>query len=698
MPSDKMHEKSPLWMSGSYATQGLVLRRAIVDEGLSRLTKTSIEFLSENKAIKLEELLGQTMTLNLKTAQENLRKFTGTIISVEEVALRDGYGHYLAEVRPWFWLLKRTLDSRIFQELKADDIIKQVFGDQGFTDFKFRTSKTFELREYCVQYRESDFDFVCRLMEEEGLYYYFEHKDSGPGNEVLVIADGATGHDDVPEESELTFYAGDDARQRLRDHVSEWASAQTLTSSKVSLEDYDFLTPSTDLEVAEKTVVSPKHKYTKFELYDYPGHYRKETNLGKERARVRMEAEAIRHERFRGKSTVRTLGTGKLFKLKGRDAFKGKEWLAADAIYHIQTTSGYEFVKRRQDLDVGPLEFPEDMTELYLMTFGAYPKKTQYRAQLKTPWPAIPSMHTAIVTGKKGEEIWTDEHGRIKVQFHWDRDGKMDEKTTCWIRVATPWSGKNWGMIHVPRIGQEVVVQFEEGDPDRPICTGMLYNKETMPPYTLPENQTQTGIKTNSSKGGGGYNELMMEDKKDEELMRIQAQKDHQMLVKNKSVVTIGHDEVDAGDHDDEGSLSEVIRNNVTRTINEGSHYYTIEQGDEEFKIETGSQTIEIKTDKTQTIQQGNLSTTVSQGDKSTTVSMGNITVDASMGKITMTAMQSIELKVGSSSVKVDQSGVTIKGMMVKAQGTAMAEVKAPMTTVKGDGMLTLKGGITMIN
>lgn len=690
MPSDKMHEKSPLWMSGSYATKGLVLRRAIVDESLSRLTKISVEFLSENKAIKLEELLGQTLTLNLRTAQENLRKFTGTIISVEEIALRDGYGHYLAEVRPWFWLLKRTLDSRIFQELKADDIIKQVFSDQGFTDFKFRTTKTLEVREYCVQYRESDFDFVCRLMEEEGLYYYFEHKDSGPGNETLVIADGATGHDDVPEESELTFYAGDDARQRLNDHVSEWASAQVLTSSKVSLEDFDFLTPSTELEVLEKTLVSPKHKYTKFELYDYPGHYRKNTGLGKERARVRMEAEAIRHERFRGKSTVRTLGTGKLFKLKGRDSFKGKEWLAADAIYHLQTTSGYEFVKRRQDLDVGPLEFPDDMTELFLMTFGAYPKQTQFRAPLETPWPEIPSMHTAIVTGKKGEEIWTDEHGRIKVQFHWDRDGKMDEKTTCWVRVATPWSGKNWGMIHVPRIGQEVVIQFEEGDPDRPICTGMLYNKETMPPYKLPDNATQTGIKTNSSKGGGGFNELMMEDKKDEELVRFQAEKDYQQIVKNNADITIGLEK------QDEGNLTQTVQNNQTETIVAGDHTFTVEQG---------SKTLSIKQDKTQTIEgnhtktvTGDDSTTIQQGNKSTTVSSGNMTVDVSMGKITITAMQSIELKVGSSSVKLDQSGVTIKGMMIKAKATAMAEVKGPMTTVKGDGMLTLKGGITMIN
>ena len=351
----------------------------------------------------------------------------------------------------------------------------------------------------------------------------------------------------------------------------------------------------------------------------------------------------------------------------------------------------------RHDIKAKNMDFPEEMKgDAYASTFGAIPKQEQFRAPLTTPWPEIAGLHTAIVTGPSGEEIWTNEHGQIKVQFHWDREGENDEKTTCWVRVVTPWSGKDWGMVAVPRIGQEVVIQFEEGDPDRPICTGMLYNKDTMPPYKYPDDQTQMGFKTNSSKGGGGYNEWMFEDKAGEELMRIQAQKDHQRLVKNESVVTIGLDEVDAGAHDEDGCESKVVKQHVTETLLEGDHYFT---------IETGSQEIEIKTDKTQTIEgkhtktiTGNDATTVEEGDMTVDVSMGDITVDAALGKIKMTAMQEILLKVGQSSIKIDNSGVTIKGLMIKVEGTAMVEAKAPMTTVKGDAMLTLKGGLTLIN
>jgi len=244
-----------------------------------------------------------------------------------------------------------------------------------------------------------------------------------------------------------------------------------------------------------------------------------------------------------------------------------------------------------------------------------------------------------------------------------------------------------------------VVIQFEEGDPDRPICTGMLYNKATMPPYDLPANQTQVGIRTDSSKDvndAEAYNELMFDDKADAEMMRVQAQKDHQMLIKNKSVVTIGLDEVDAGAHDGDGSLSQVVKKDVTETIKEGSHYETIEKGDQEIKIKTGSQILEIKTDKTQTIE-GKHTKTIT-GNDATTVKTGNMTVDVSSGKITMTAAMEIKLVVGGSSIKIDNSGVTIKGPIIKIHADGMAEMKSPMTTVKGTGMLTLKGGITMIN
>ena len=697
MAESRPHEASVVWMSGDYSARDVLLKRAIVREGLSTLTETTIEFQSKNKSLELKGFVGKAMRVHLIDESESEREFQGLCISVENLGFRDGYGHYVAEVRPWTWLLTRTQNCRIFQEMSAVEIIEEVLSEHGFADYQKRLSDSYGKRGYCVQYRESDFDFISRLMEEEGIYYYFDSYKAPSASEKMVLCDGVNGHSPLPGESTLRYHARDNTDRRRGDHIAEWAQQEILTSGKVTLNDYDFLSPTADLK-ATSSIQKGSHSHKDHEIYDYPGHYRKDTGLGNKQARVRMEAEAVRHKRWRGAGSVRTLATGFTFKLKDHpESAANSDYIVTDAVHYLQVDTDFKESGLRHDLKPRNVEFPEEVAgDAYACVFGAIPKTEQYRAPLETPWPGIPGMHTATVVGKSGEEIWTDEHGRIKVQFHWDRIGKKDENASCWVRVMTPWSGKGWGMVAVPRMGQEVVIQFEEGDPDRPICTGMLYNKETMPPYNYPGDQTQLGIKTNSSKGGGGYNELMFEDKKDAELMRVQAQKDHQMLVKNKSVTTIGLDQVDAGDHDEDGSESKVVRNHVTETIQEGNHYYTIQQGDEEYKIETGSQLLEIKKDKTQKIE-GKHTKTIT-GNDSTTVQSGDMSVDVSSGKITMTAAMEILLKVGGSSVKIDNSGVTIKGPMIKIQADGMAEVKSPMTTVKGEGMLVLKGGVTMIN
>ncbi|MEX0350805.1 MAG: type VI secretion system Vgr family protein [Paracoccaceae bacterium] len=705
----KMHEKQVLWQTNTFnlkpvvvegdSVDPLVIRRAIVKEGLSKLTEISVEFLSRDVKVKLEDMLGKIMTVHMKTGQDNERLFTGTVVSVERLAYRDGYLQLLAELRPWFWMLTKTRDCRIFQEKKADEIIKQVFDDLGFSDYKFNIRGTLPKRDYCVQYRETDYDFVCRLAEEEGIYFYFDHSDADKKYEKLVLTDDKGTHSNIAEESKLEYWPADDGKQRTDERVTEWGYGEAVVSGNVVLRDFDFLKPQPETyEIREKSTLKPKHSHKDYEVFDYPGHYYSDKTLGKKRAQVRMEIEELEHQDLRGRATVRTMATGEKFKLTEHDdKAMNDEYLVTSATHYLQTTSGYEFVKRETDLDTGALEFEEENKDLYRVDFTVIPAKVQYRAPQDTPWPRIPGLHTAIVTGPSGEEIYTDEHGRIKVQFHWDREGKKNEKTTCWIRVMTPWSGSGWGMVHIPRIKQEVVVQFEEGDPDRPICTGMLYNKDTKVPWTLPENKTQSGIKTNSSTGGKGYNEFMFEDKKGKELVRFQAEKDEERLVKDRVVETIGLDALDvkvtAGD---EKSLTRTVKQHVKETIKSGDHT---------FKIETGSQMVEIKTDQTETIEgkstrtvTGNNAETIKQGNKDTTVKLGNISVDASAGKITMTAAQSIELKVAGSSVKIDPKGVTIKGPMITVTGDAKADVKSPLTTVEGSGVLTLKGGVVMIN
>jgi len=703
MVVSKGHENDLAWMSGSYSTEGLMLSRAIVREGLSKLTETTIEFAATKAQPKLEDLVGKTMNVHVMRNPDTEQQFSGLCVSVEYLGFRNGYEIYVAEVRPWFWLLTRTSDLRVFQDKSTVDIIKQLFSEYGFSDYTDKLSDSYAPREYCLQYRESDYAFLCRLMEEEGIYFYFDSTTSPSSPEKLVLCDGVSGHIPAQGGADIEFHARDDRDRRREEHISEWAKEEILTRGKVTLNDFDFLTPSADLKVTS-AIPKGKHSYKDYEVYDYQGHYRKDTGLGDKRARVQMEAQAIRHKRWRGASSVATLGTGYTFTLKEHPVKdNNKEYLVIEAEHHVKlawdygeresrTTEVATSGEMRHDVKPKNMDYPEEMAhDTYAGTFTAILKADQFRAPLVTPWPEVQGLQTATVVGKSGEEIWTDEHGRIKIQFHWDREGKKNETSSCFVRVVTPWSGKNWGMVAIPRMGQEVVIQFEDGNPDRPICTGMLYNAETMPPYTYPDDQTQLGIKTNSSKGGGGYNELMFDDKKDSELMRVQAEKDHQMLVKDRSTVTVG---MDAPDPEvtsaDEKSYVFTVQQHMTETVHEGDRTEVVETGDKSENIQTGNMTLDVDT--------GDLTETIAQGNHTETVSLGNLTVDVTAGKIAMSAGQEIKLTVGASSVKIDNSGVTIKGPMIKIEGTGMVEAKAPMTTVKGEAMLTLKGGLTMIN
>jgi type VI secretion system secreted protein VgrG len=711
--------KHPVWLEGDYAPTGLELTRAVMREGLSQLTETTIEFKATKSPPKLKQMVGKRMTVAVKTPSDTDRHFSGICVAVEALGFKDGFQQYAAEVRPWFWLLKRATNNRIFQNMTALQIIEKVFSDHGLSDYTNKVNETPAEREYCVQYRETDFDFVCRLMEEEGIYYFFDNATAKNALEKMVLCDGLSAHKPMPNGPKIQFYTKSGGGPNRRgDYVSEFANSEMLTSGKVTLMDFDFEKPTADLKTVN-SIAKGDHGYKNFELYDTPGHYR-ETGLGNKRARVRMEAEAIKHQVYRGSGVVRNMAVGYVIALDEHPEHKASdEFLVHSAIHYCQVSNDFADDDVRRDLAIAGLEFPEDLQKQnYFCTFTAVPKKEQFRAPLTTEWPRISGLHTATVVGKSGEEIYTDKYGRIKVQFHWDRDGKKDENSSCWVRVATPWSGKDWGIIAIPRMGQEVIIQFEEGDPDRPICTGMLYNKDTEPFVKLPDDKTQFGMRSKSSKGGGAkdYNELMFDDKKDSELMRIQAQKDHQALIKNKSVTTIGFDEVDADAHDGDGSMTLVVKNDKTETLHEGSHYVTIKTGDEEKKIETGSQKIEIETDKEQKIKQnyktevsqgdmttkvamGNQSTEISQGHQKTEVKLGNITSKASAGKETREAMQSIELKCGASSIKITPVKITIKAVQVEINGTALLKAEGGgMAQVKGGGMLQLQGGITKIN
>lgn len=524
----------------------LTVKAAIVEEALSELTRLRIEFLCRDRALSLRGLLGQPMALKVATPDGGpVRHFHGLCVQAEYIGTFQGMARFVAEVRPRFWFLTRQADCKVFQGRTTAEIVQQVTGDDGFsTALKLDLSGSYDPRPYCIQYRESDFAFLSRLMEEEGIYYYIAHDAAG---ETMVLADSPGAHKPLPGGDKLEFVETEVVEHEYRDQVFRWVAMSRATTGQVSLVSYNFETPGQSLLV-NRSKPFGSHKTSGAERYDNEGRYMTGA-VGEQRARLRVEREAMEAQLWSGLSNALQIAPGHTFQLT--ESPRPKEETA------FLVTRATHYFQREEDArqtvvgihgEARALDLGSHADKPYRVEFDAIPKATQYRPERKTPWPEIAGVHTALVVGPGGEEIHTDAYGRICIQFHWDRLGPKTDKSSVWVRTMMPWTGKSWGMIHIPRIGQEVVVQFEEGDPDRPIVVGMLYNGANMPPYPLPANKTVSGVKTNSSKGGGGYNELVFEDKKGDELVRFHAEKDYLQVVENNARITIGKEKHDAGD------------------------------------------------------------------------------------------------------------------------------------------------------
>lgn len=613
---------------------GLILTGFEGSEEMSRLFQFRLRVVSQDERIDPAKLLGQNLSFHVNGADGERRSFNGIVKSLTGGGLwsRD-YREYEVEIVPWLWFLTRTTDLRIFQALSVPKIVEQIFSDLGFSDYDTSgISGQYGQREYCVQYRESDFEFVSRLLEEEGIYYYFSHES---GRHRMVLADRPSGWYDSPD-SEVEFRPNADVVR----HVSEWTSRHEFRTGRWTQRDWNFEKPGAPLESSTNTKLS-LGSFKKYEIYDYPGRFATKAD-GDALSLARIQAHEAEHHVVEGAGDCSGFSPGARFKLIRHDV--------------AQESGGTYVVTSVRHSAIDPTHSAgEGDTPEYRNRFSCVKSDIAWSPPSVTPKPVVRGPQTAIVVGPAGEEIHTDKYGRVKVQFHWDREGKKDEKSSCWVRVAQSWAGKQWGSIFLPRIGMEVVVDFLEGDPDRPLITGAVYNADNMPPYGLPANKTQSGLKTRSSTGGGAadYNELRFEDKKGSEQVYVHAQKDFERMVENDDTLEVGNDQTNK------------IVNNRTETI---------EKGDEEL-----------------TIKQGNRKETISLGNDELTIKTGNRKVKVSLGSSALEAMQKIKLKVGQSSIVLDQAGVTIKGMMVKVEGSVM-------TTVEGKAMLTLKGGLTMIN
>ncbi len=654
MPSERAHTvKTPLPPDDA-GVDRLLLRSMKVKERISSPFEYVVELVSEDFEVDANELLGESMTI-IVNVQDRSRYFNGLVSNFVHLGREGNYAHYRATLRPWLWFLCRNADCRIFQELSVTEIFEEVVKEtHEFSDYRFSLTESYEPREYCVQYRESDFHFVSRLLEEEGIFYFFEHEED---KHTLVPGDSKSAYGTVEGDdgSDIPYRPPGEAQVEL-EHISLWQVQHALQSGAFVLDDFDFTKPKVDL--LGQSQVDREHTQADYEVYDYPGRYSEVSN-GETYAKIRIEELQSRHKRLRGEGDHRGLQVGQLFNLTE----------------YPRDDENAEYVLLSTEIEIESAEVEQMRTDAenrFDVSFLAHPSDDPFRPKRATPRPFVKGPQTAIVVGKDGEEIWTDEYGRVKVQFHWDREGESNEDSSCWIRVSQHWAGKTWGGIQIPRIGQEVIVDFLEGDPDRPLITGRVYNNDQMPPYGLPDNQTQSGVKSRSTKEGApdNFNELRFEDKKDEEEVYFHAEKNFVRIVENDDSQKVGFEKMDPGDQ-----AIEVYNNQVLKV------------GDS--SAPDGSQTIEVWKDRTAEIKTGDDSTTVSAGNHSLAVSAGESTIEAAL-KIT--------LKVGGSTIVMEPGSITIKSPQITVEGDATADMKSPMTTVEGSGMATLKGGLVKIN
>ncbi|MCA9754966.1 MAG: type VI secretion system tip protein VgrG [Candidatus Eisenbacteria bacterium] len=473
-------ETRPFSVSGPLEQDTLLLLRMTGNETLGRLFHYELELLSTEHGIAMSDVLGQHMTVRARVRNGGTRYFDGVVSRFSYVGSYGRFARYEATLRPWFWFLSRSADCRIFQGDSTIDIMKKIFGDHGFSsDLDLARAAAPAPREYCTQYRESDFAFLSRLMEHDGLYYYFTHEN---GKHKLVVADGAGCHDTVPDYEEIPCFPEGSEHSPDADRFLQWYVTQEFQTGIFSHTDYDFTKPKAKLET--RGVISRDHTQSKLEVFDYPGYYA-ETGAGETLAKTRIEELQSLFEVAHGGGTVRGLGAGSLFQLTEHPRQSlNKSYLVVSASYEL---SNPEFETGIGGSANGPA---------FTCHLTAIDEQTQFRAARLTPRPIVEGPQTATVTGS-GSDVWTDEYGRVKVHFHWDRKGALDETSSCWVRVSQNWAGKNWGGMFLPHIGQEVIVSFLEGDPDLPIVTGRVYNQDNMPPLTLPAAKLKSIIRDN---------------------------------------------------------------------------------------------------------------------------------------------------------------------------------------------------------
>lgn len=615
----------------------LLLRRFSGSEELSRLFEYEIEMVSEDDSLDPTKIVGESISWILNQSGDSPRYWNAHVSSFRYVGQNDAGTIYRATVVPWMWFLTQTTDCRIFQNKTTAEIIETVFADLGFRDFEFHLRGSYEKREYCVQYRESDFNFVSRLMEEEGIFYYFEHQN---GKHTLIVADDVSSYFKLPDYD--VEMADPDQRGDLVDQITSWEHETRFRSGRWTQTDFNFKKPRTRLMSTAETVM-PVPLAKKFEVYEYPGCF-SERKPGSNLTRIRMQESEADHNVVFGECLYRSFSPGGQFRIRShpKSAEVGQEYVVRKVTLEASLGGSYDV-----NLTTG-----EELR--YQCRFECLPSKVVFRPARRTRRPVVEGPQTAIITGPPGEEIYPDEFGRVKAQFHWDREGRFDEKSSCWLRVSQIHAGQRWGSMDLPRVNEEVIVSFLEGDPDRPIITGRVYNGENMPPFSLPAGKTRRGNMTKTYKGTG-YNEMSMDDSPGKEQLRLNAQFDMNSNVNHDQTLNIGNNQ------------TETVGLHRTRSV--GSNEKVDIGGDQTVHV-TGAQSVNV--------------------DCSQTVTTGKT--------ITITAGDAITLNCGASTISMNKAGlITITGTIVTIAGAAQTSLSAPVTNVTGGILLTAMGAITRV-
>ena len=654
-------ERTMLSMTTPLASDTLQPVRLHATEGISEIFAFEVEMVSQDGGIKADDLLYQPACVTLTPKVGSPRHFHGIVREFRAEGRRGGGYGYRAVLVPRLAFAGQTEDCRMFYQKTALQVIETLLDENGVTDFDdSKVTRTLQQRDYVCQYNETDLAFITRLMEEEGLYYFFTFTDS---THTLVIADSNSAFASIDHPDAWV------SKGTTIDLINEWHRIDTTVVGKVSLSDYDPLKPNTSLLKNTPTKLSTGG-HPKRDTFHWPA-LSTDPDTITNRTLFHQEAHEAFATLFAAAGNNPEFVPGGKFKLQ--EKHDTPEGAAGDYVVRHVVHDAAEEVLANTGVVTG-----------YRNSFSTFPATTTWRQPLVTPRPRMLGVTSAIVIGENNEEITSDKYARIKVKMMWDHADVATNDSMVWVRLLQPWAGNGWGWQHLPRQDSEVMVAFVDGDIDHPIVLGGLYNAQQMPPFTLPDEKNKTGLRTRSTKKGSGsnYSEFSFDDTKGSELVLLHAEKDHTVEVENDHTVKVDHDQM-------------ITVKNDQKT--EVKHDQTLTVDNDRKATVKNNETVEVQGKRSTTVK-GDNTTQVQQGNEKLTVDQGNITIAAQAGAVKITAMQSIELTVGSNTVKIDTSGVSINGTMVKLAGSAMLDMKAPMTTLKGDGMLTLKGGIVMIN